>query len=99
MTIAAISPELAASSVQSLLSSSSAAAGGNVFDKLLSQLDGVNTQLQSAEQSVQQLANGGTENLHQVILNLEQARLNFDLILQVRNKVLDAYQEVMRVQV
>jgi len=66
---------------------------------LLSHLDGVNTQLINTDKAVQQLANGETENLHQVMISLEQTRLAFDLLLQVRNKVLDAYQEVMKMQV
>ena len=71
----------------------------DLFEQLLAQIDGMNTQLIAADQSVQQLATGDAENLHQVVLGLEQTRMAFDLMLQVRNKVLDAYQEVMRMQV
>jgi len=70
-----------------------------VFNNLLTQLENVNTKLVNADQAVQQLASGQTDNLHQVMISLEQARLSFDLLLQVRNKVLDAYQEIMRMQV
>ena len=70
-----------------------------LFDQLLDQVSNVNTQLIAADQSVQQLATGDVENLHHVVLGLEQTRLAFDLMLQVRNKVLDAYQEIMRMQV
>ncbi|MES1190168.1 MAG: flagellar hook-basal body complex protein FliE [Steroidobacter sp.] len=76
-----------------------AGAKNTVFDKLLEHIEGVNTQLINTDNAVQQLANGGTDNLHQVMISLEQTRLAFDLLLQVRNKVLDAYQEVMRMQV
>lgn len=70
-----------------------------VFDALLSHLDNVNTQLINTDNAVQQLARGETDNLHQVMISLEQTRMTFDLLLQVRNKVMDAYQEVMRMQV
>ena len=77
----------------------SPSAPSGLFDKLCEQLDGLSGQLVSAEQSVKQLAEGHTENLHQVMIQLEQARMSFELALQVRNKVLDAYQEIMRMQV
>jgi len=37
--------------------------------------------------------------LHQVAIKTQQAELSFDLFMQVRNKVISAYQEVMRMQV
>ena len=63
------------------------------------EVQAVNAQLVSAEHSVQQLAVGGVQNLHETMLQLEQARLQFQLMIQLRGKVLDAYQEVMRMQV
>jgi flagellar hook-basal body complex protein FliE len=93
---APLTPDISASSMQFI---NGAAPDNNVFDKLLAHLDGVNTQLTSTDKAVQQLANGEADNLHQVMISLEQTRLAFDLLLQVRNKVLDAYQEIMRMQV
>lgn len=63
------------------------------------QLGDVNDKLVNAEQQVRQLAVGDVENLHQVMITLEEAKLNFQLAMQVRNRVLEAYQEVMRMQV
>lgn len=62
------------------------------------QLGEVNTQLLSADQGLQQLAAGDTSNLHQVMLNLEQAKMSLQLVMQVRNHVLDAYRELMQMQ-
>jgi flagellar hook-basal body complex protein FliE len=42
---------------------------------------------------------GEGEELHQVALATKQAELTFDLFMQVRNKVVAAYDEVMRMQV
>ncbi len=59
----------------------------------------LNTQLLKAEQGVQQLATGTAENLHDVMLQLEQARLAMQVAAQVRSRVVEAYQDVMRMQV
>ncbi|MET0659444.1 MAG: flagellar hook-basal body complex protein FliE [Steroidobacteraceae bacterium] len=69
------------------------------FSTLVDQIASLNQQLQQNEGAVQGLAVGDNENLHQVMMSLESARLQFDLLLQVRNKVLDAYQQLMSMQV
>jgi flagellar hook-basal body complex protein FliE len=69
------------------------------FATVLESLQQLNTQMQANDQSIQQLALGGTDNLHQVMMTLERTRLAFELALQVRNKALEAYQELMRMQV
>lgn len=66
------------------------------FDAQVGQL---NTRLASAEQGVQQLAAGDAASLHDVMIRMEEARLSFQLAVQFRNRVLEAYQEVMRMQV
>ena len=53
----------------------------------------------SAEASIGRFLSGEGEELHQVAIKSEQAALSFDLFMQVRNKVVSAYQEVMRMQV
>ncbi|HYL76447.1 MAG TPA: flagellar hook-basal body complex protein FliE [Bryobacteraceae bacterium] len=52
-----------------------------------------------AQNSVESFLNGGNEELHSVALATQRAELEFDLFLQVRNKVVSAYQEIMRMQV
>jgi len=57
-------------------------------------------QLESeAAGQAQALMQGEPVELHRVVLAGEEAGLAFDLMLSVRNKVVDAYQEVMRMQV
>ena len=53
----------------------------------------------NAADSVNRFLSGEGEELHQVALATKQAELTFDLFLQVRNKVVAAYDEVMRMQV
>ena len=52
-----------------------------------------------AEGAVRDLALGRAENLHNVMLELEKARLSVEVVVQVRNRLLEAYQEIMRMQV
>jgi flagellar hook-basal body complex protein FliE len=59
----------------------------------------VNQKLVTADQGLQQLAAGETQNLHQVMIALEEARVGVQLLVQVRNRVLEAYQEVLRMSV
>lgn len=63
------------------------------------ELGEVNSKLVQAEQGVRQLASGEATNLHDVMIRLEEARLSFQLAVQFRARVLEAYQDVMRMQV
>ncbi len=62
-------------------------------------MDALNLQLQQSEFEVRQLAVGEEDNLHQVMLSLEKAKLEFELVLQVRNRLFEGYQEIMRMQI
>ena len=59
----------------------------------------VETFQSNAAESVNRFLSGEGEELHQVALATKQAELTFDLFMQVRNKVVAAYDEVMRMQV
>jgi flagellar hook-basal body complex protein FliE len=51
-----------------------------------------------AREAVERFLSGETEELHTAALAVQRAELAFDLFLQVRNKVVQAYQEIMRMQ-
>jgi flagellar hook-basal body complex protein FliE len=53
---------------------------------------------QNASASVERFLSGEGEELHQTVLATQQAELSFELFLQARNKVVNAYQEIMRMQ-
>ena len=70
------------------------------FQNLLSDALGKLQQGQAeTDQAVNQLAAGGPVDLHTVALAVEENSLDFQLAMQVRNKLVDAYQEVVRMQV
>jgi flagellar hook-basal body complex protein FliE len=73
---------------------------GADFGSALKQAVGALDQLgQKADASSLSLAKGEPIDVHEVMLNTEQASLGFSMALQVRNKLVDAYQEVMRMSV
>lgn len=59
----------------------------------------VNSLQQEADASIQSLATGGAASLHDTMLAIQKAELSFKLMMQVRNKIVEAYQEVLRMQV
>lgn len=82
------------------LSAASGAAGAQDFGQLVrSGLAEVNGQLLTSQTDMQRLAVGEVQNLHHLMIRLEESRLSFQLMLQVRNRLLEAYQDVMRMQV
>jgi flagellar hook-basal body complex protein FliE len=63
------------------------------------QVKATNTDIIAADDAVRRMAVGEPVNLHQVMVNLERAKLQFELVMQVRNKLLDAYQDLMKMQI
>ncbi len=53
----------------------------------------------SANNAIASLAAGENVDLHQVMLSMQEADISFQIALQMRNKLVDAYQEIMRMQV
>jgi len=74
--------------------------GGPSFaDTLAQSLDKVNTLQKEADVAIQDFATGDTRNIHETMIAVGKADLAFRLTMQVRNKMVEAYQEVMRLQV
>jgi len=69
---------------------------GQVLKDSLAQ---VNHLQHEADGAIRELASGGTATLHDTMLTIEKAELSFRLMMQVRNKIVEAYQEVLRMQV
>jgi flagellar hook-basal body complex protein FliE len=62
-------------------------------------IDDVDRLQQDADKAVVNVETGNTGNLHEAIIALEKADISFRTMLQVRNKLIEAYQEIMRMQV
>lgn len=69
---------------------------GKFFGELVNK---VNDLQQNADKEIQRLSTGESKGLHEVMLAMEKSGVAFQFLTQVRNKALDAYQEIMRMQV
>ncbi len=73
--------------------------GKTFADTLKDAVGSVNELQQEADVQMQRLATGETKNIPEVMIAAEKASVSFKLLTQVRNKIIDAYQEVMKMQV
>ncbi len=62
-------------------------------------IDTVSDLQRNADQLTQKLATGELKDLHQVMIAVEEVNVALQLTMQIRNKIVEAYQEVMRMQV
>jgi flagellar hook-basal body complex protein FliE len=70
------------------------------FSEILkNELDKVNDIQLNAEQATQDLLTGKATDVHQVLIATEEAKLSLEMAVQIRNKLVDAYQEISRMQI
>jgi flagellar hook-basal body complex protein FliE len=62
-------------------------------------VDDVNDLQVQADESIEKLATGEITDVHQVMLAVDEANTAMEFMLEIRNKIVDAYQEIMRMQV
>lgn len=68
------------------------------FKKMLSEsIEEVNKVSNEANQKVQEMVTGDTD-IHEAMIAMEQAGISLKLMIQIRNKILSAYEEIMRMQ-
>jgi flagellar hook-basal body complex protein FliE len=101
MNISALNPatvlsQLSSQTTSSTSSTSSSASFGSVVKDAVQSLD---KSQKGAEQEMARAVTGDAPDLHRTIIALQSADLGFQFALQVRNKVIGAYEEIMRMQV
>ncbi|MFC7392546.1 flagellar hook-basal body complex protein FliE [Scopulibacillus cellulosilyticus] len=70
------------------------------FSKVLNNaLDKVNQSLTKSDQSMTEIASGNVQNLHNAMIDIQKSNILLQATVEVRNKVIDAYQEMMRMQI
>ena len=67
-------------------------------ETLNSFMQDVNGLQQKADESIQKMASGEINDVHQVMSSVEEANVAFNMMMEIRNKMMDAYQEVMRIR-
>jgi flagellar hook-basal body complex protein FliE len=73
--------------------------GGGFFETLAKSMEEVNSDQVQADQSIKDLVAGKSKNIHETMLQVQKAELSLKTMMQVRNKILEAYKEIMRMQV
>lgn len=73
--------------------------GESFAETLKKAVDGVNSLQQASNKAMEDLATGKTDNVADVMIAAEKADIALRVMVQVRNKVIDAYSEIMKMQV
>jgi len=76
-----------------------AADGASFGDFLHKMVHEANSSAQTADAKMSEVAAGRNKDLHGAVLAMEKADVDFRMLTQVRNKVIEAYREIMRMQV
>jgi flagellar hook-basal body complex protein FliE len=69
---------------------------GETLQKAITDVNSLQTE---AGKAVEKMVGGEAVDLHEVMIAMEKARTSFDLLMEIRNKTIDAYREIMRIQV
>jgi len=94
--ISSVAPAISADSIRPAAVSPSK--GGGFSDVFAGAVESVEGLGRNASSSVERFLSGEGEELHTTVLATQRAELAFEMFLQVRNKVVNAYQEIMRMQ-
>ena len=73
--------------------------GGSFFETLQKSMEEVNADQLQADSSIKDLVAGKSKNIHETMLQIQKAELSLKTMMQVRNKILEAYKEIIRMQV
>jgi len=100
MTVDALTPGLRILPADAPLRSAGAARSSEKTfgQQLESAVSGIDLQQQDAEYKVNSMLAGGGTDVHDAMIAVQKTDLSFQLMLQVRNKVVQAYQEIERMQ-
>lgn len=80
-------------------SASTTGEGTSFGDMLKNAISTVNEVQKQSDTEIQKLMTGEAQDLHTTMIAVEKADLSFQLMMQVRNKIVQAYEEIMRMQI
>jgi flagellar hook-basal body complex protein FliE len=94
-----LSPNLQVPEIRVPKSSESEKGGPGFGEVLKDAISTVNELQKQSDQEIQKLMTGESQDLHTTVIAMQKADLSFQMMMQVRNKIVQAYQEIMRMQV
>lgn len=68
-------------------------------EMIMRAIDSVSAAQSRADEAARKVAHGDLESLHEALLAIQEATRGMQILVQVRNKVIEAYQEIMRTQI
>jgi flagellar hook-basal body complex protein FliE len=74
-------------------------AGGSFANIFNSAIDNIKSTRATADRQLEAWMNGEDVDIHQIATSVQKADITFELALEVRNKAMQAYQEIMRMQI
>jgi flagellar hook-basal body complex protein FliE len=72
--------------------------GPSFAETLKNSIEEVNRLQKEADKAIQHLAVGKGKGIHETMIALEKADISFQMMMQIRNKIIEAYQDVMKMQ-
>jgi len=73
--------------------------GESFADMLTNAVGGVDQTMKESEQAIQSFIAGETDNVHDVMISMQKAQLSFQMMVEVRNKAIETYNEISRMQI
>lgn len=99
MAVNAVHPSPSISATPALPAAVGPTKGDLPFSQIISKLvNQANEQQLLSEDVVKDFATGKTDNVHDLVLSVAKADLSFRLVLEIRNRLIESYQEIMRMQ-
>lgn len=71
---------------------------GSFFDMVQGLVNAVQDKQEVSKEMVGEVLAGKTDNLHQTVVAMQESGVAFTLLMEMRNKLMDAYREIMRIQ-
>lgn len=75
------------------------ASSASFSDYVKQSLADVNRQMLDADQAIDDLATGKNQDIHNTMIAMKKAEISFELVMQVRNKLISAYDEIRRMSI
>ena len=73
---------------------------GNSFsDMVQDAINSVDESQKTADQSIEDIVMGKSDNIHEAMINMQKSQLSFQLMMEIRNKAVETYQELSRMQI